>query len=79
VLASAASAYCNDHPDASSCNLNSFQGDLGAIVIVAAIVALVVFDLAWRLRLGTNGPLARVFVALMSAAARVFTPRRVRR
>jgi hypothetical protein len=79
VLAFAASAYCNDHPDASSCSLNSFQGDLGAIVIVAAIVALVVFDLAWRLRLGTNGPLARVCVALMSAAARVVTPRRMKR
>ena len=79
MLAFAASAYCNDHPDASSCNLNSFQGDLGAIIIVAAIVALVVFDVAWRLRLGTNGPLAQVFVALMSTVARVFTPRRIRR
>jgi hypothetical protein len=78
MLRFAASAYCNDHPNASSCNLNSFQGDIGAIVIVAIIVALIVFEVAWKFQRGTSGPVARAFLAAMSLVARAFTPRRRR-
>jgi hypothetical protein len=67
----AADAYCANHPDASRCTLNSPQGDIGAIVIVAAIVALVVLDLAWRLGRGTHGPLARVLLACATAIPRL--------
>jgi hypothetical protein len=72
------SAYCSAHAGASQCPNNSLATQLVEILIVAAIVALAVFDLAWKLRRGTNGPIARVFVAAMSVVGRVFTPRRMR-
>jgi hypothetical protein len=67
----AVDAYCADHPNASRCTLSSPQGEIGAIVIAVVIVALVVFDIAWKLGRGSHGPLARVLLAGASAVPRL--------
>ena len=73
--------YCASHPNsqASSCNLNNTSGDILALVIVGLIVALAIFDVLWKLRFGSRGPIARVLFVCIALITRLTTPRRVRR
>jgi hypothetical protein len=66
----AVSDYCVNHPNASSCNINSFSSELLAIMIAAVIVALIIFDVAWKFRFGARGPISRAFLAAGTAILR---------
>jgi hypothetical protein len=52
--------YCSAHPSASRCSPNSFPAELIGILIVAVIVALVVFNWMWKRRAGTSSRAGRL-------------------
>lgn len=61
----ASGAYCADHPNASSCSINSVGSEVVAILIGVAIVALAIFGLWWRYgNKESGGQLARIFYAV---------------
>jgi hypothetical protein len=47
-LTAAVGAYCANHPNASTCSPNNIGAEIIAILIVALIVALGVFNWWWR-------------------------------
>jgi hypothetical protein len=71
ALAAGGSYYCGSHPNAGgNCSSNGLTSEVFAILVVAAIVALALFDLVWKLRFGTKGPVARLINAVIAAVTR---------
>ena len=66
---------CLSDQNAAGCNINSTGSEVIAIGITAAIVGLVLFDIAWKLRFGTRGPVMRLMVAAGLGLLRVVSPR----
>jgi hypothetical protein len=65
ALTAAVGAYCANHPDASTCSPNNIGAEIIAIVIVALILALGVFNWWWkRGNPDSTGPIMRAFLAV---------------
>jgi hypothetical protein len=58
-------AYCATHPGVSSCSPNNLGAEIIAILIVALIVALAVFNWWWkRGNPDSTAPMMRLFLAV---------------
>jgi len=71
-------AYCSAHPGASNCSPNNPVAEIFAILIVAAIVGLVLFNLWWKMSRGGgqgSGPVTRLLGGLVGGASRRSGPR----
>jgi hypothetical protein len=71
LLIAAAGADSCGASTTGHCSINSPTSDVFAIVIVALIVGLILFEVLWKVTSGTSGPLSRIMIAVAIRLSRL--------